>query len=281
MPSWPLPAMASCKKPVGAIKMQDHNILSGAGLSSWPVARQVRDLSIIALNNRQSLVIACDSAGAIGPKELDRLKVRNYILGRFTTRVALLEVLSAGAVPMVVCNTLAVEMRPSGEEILSGIRSELEQVGYADRIHLTGSTEENFPTRQSGLGITVIGLAATENLRLGRARAGDEVWCFGLPKVGSEVQLGDPEIVEAATVLQLLACPVVHELIPVGSKGILYEALALAGGKQLRLNPDCGLPLQKSAGPATCLIAAVEPAARAALGRDFRLPVTRIGWIGD
>jgi len=245
----------------------------------WPLVKQVRDLSIISLSGGQSLVIACDSGGAIGEKELDEVKVPNYILGRFITRVALLEVMAAGAVPVLVCDTLAVEMKPSGEEIIRGIKDELNQLSFADKIHLTGTTEENMKTRQSGMGITVVGLAQEGRLRLARTQAGDDILCFGYPKVGPEVKLGDPEIVDVSTVLSLLACQEVRELVPVGSKGILYEARALAETSGLEFVPDftTDLPLEKSAGPATCLVAAVKPQLTAELGKSFTQPVTRIG----
>lgn len=249
--------------------------------TNWPKIAQVRDLSIIELNNHQKLVVACDSAGAIGAKELDELKCSNYILGRFTARVALLEVLAAGAMPILISDGLAVEMEPSGREILQGITDELKTLGIADKCHLTGSTEENFITKQSGIGITVIGLAAAEDLRLGKVQSGDDIYCFGLPKVGAQVNLDDPEIIDLHTVRKLSLYPEVHEIVPVGSKGILYEAQLLAKSydRKLHLDPNCPLPLAKSAGPATCLIAAVEPKLKETLDQEFSLPVTYIGRI--
>ncbi|MGI6331692.1 MAG: alpha-ribazole kinase [Zhaonellaceae bacterium] len=248
-------------------------------LSPWPLIKQVRDLSIISLQGGQSLVIACDSGGAIGEKELDEVKVPNYILGRFITRVALLEVLAAGAIPVLVCDTLTVEMKPSGEEIIRGIKDELGQLAFADKIHLNGTTEENMKTRQSGIGITIVGLAQEGSLRLAKAQAGDDILCFGYPKLGSEVKLDDPEIIDVSTVLSLLAYQEVRELVPVGSKGILYEAQALAETSGLKFVPEftTTLPLEKSAGPATCLVAAVKPQLRAELEKNFSQPVTKVG----
>jgi hypothetical protein len=256
------------------------NILNDL-LDSWPKILQVRDLSVISLEGGQSLVIACDSGGAIGSKELDEIKVSNYILGRFITRVALLEVVAAGALPVLVCDTLTVEMKPSGEEILSGVKAELDQLGLGNKIQLTGTTEENFRTRQSGIGITVIGLAKTGSLRLNKAQVGDEILCFGYPKVGGEVELDDPEIITVQTILQLLAYQGVREIVPVGSKGILYEAGILAENSNLKLELDsqCNLPLKKSGGPATCVVAAVDPYITAELKQNFSLPIARVGWV--
>lgn len=246
-----------------------------------PPTRQIRDLTIIDLRHGESLVVACDSAGAVGPKELDEVKVSNYILGRFISRVALMEVVASGAIPILVTDALAVEMEPSGAEIIAGIKDELKQLGLEDQVRITGSTEENFVAKQSGVGITVIGIGETEKLRLISAKPGDELLCLGLPKVGSEVTLTDPEIITARTFMDLLGDQEVHEVVPVGSKGILYEARTLAetNGLELELNPECGLPLKKSGGPATCAIVAAAPGFGNKLARILSLPIDLVGRI--
>ncbi|UTW69818.1 hypothetical protein KHA80_02285 [Anaerobacillus sp. HL2] len=72
-----------------------------------------RDLTIIADGDKK-LVIACDSSGAIGPKELDVVKVDANIVGRFISRVVLMEIISVGAKPITLIDTLSVEMNPTG-----------------------------------------------------------------------------------------------------------------------------------------------------------------------
>ncbi|HHY18163.1 MAG TPA: alpha-ribazole-5-phosphate synthase, partial [Firmicutes bacterium] len=57
------------------------------------MSSKYRDLTLVSLTEDCVLVIACDSAGGIGPKELDSVKVPGYVLGRFTARVALMELL--------------------------------------------------------------------------------------------------------------------------------------------------------------------------------------------
>src|SRR5690606_41035873 len=95
---------------------------------------------------------------------------------------------------------------------------------------LTGSTEDNALTTQSGIGITVIGLATEERLRLGRTRPGDAVLCVGIPKNGVDVPYSeyDSDIATIRTVLTLAGMEEVHEILPAGSKGALYEANELA-----------------------------------------------------
>lgn len=222
-----------------------------------PRVKSFRDLTLIEFDQENILVMACDSLGAIGPKEADRVAASGRIVGRCTVRVPLLEVTAAGAVPLVIFNTLSVEMNPTGKEILQGIHEELAVSGITN-IVLNGSTEENVPVVQTGVGITVIGHATAATLRLGKARPGDAVYCLGHPLVGKEVLAA--VLPDVPLVRQLLQQEWVHEVLPVGSKGVLYEArqLATAAGGVFQLATDSGLDVHKSAGPATCLLVAAE-----------------------
>ncbi|QNB44908.1 hypothetical protein BR63_00335 [Thermanaerosceptrum fracticalcis] len=227
-----------------------------------PIIKRIRDLSLLDLPGEMVLVTACDSLGAIGAKELDVVKVSSYFVGRAAARVPLMEVLAAGAEPVAFYNTLAVEMVPYGEEIIEGMARELVLAGIDPALVLNGSTEENVPTRQTGVGVVAVGLVPQKDLLLGKAQKEDLVIAFGLPKVGPEVAAGgpdDPEVAKPSLVKNLLKWGYVHELLPVGSKGILYECRELAGtaGLVFQLDHKVTLNVKKSAGPATCLLAAV------------------------
>lgn len=245
--------------------------------------RKYRDLTLIDLSDDKVLVIACDSCGAVGPKEGDLVKVSGYVVGRFTSRVALMEVLAAGAWPICVVNTLCVEPFPTGADIQCGIADELRFLGVDPEALLTGSTEKNMPTSQSGVGVTVVGIASKEQLRIGRLRAGDYLALFGLPKVGAEVSLGDPEIADLSTIMLLLSSSQVKEIVPVGSRGIKAEAETLARLNDLELVwyeiPD-EVDLYKSAGPATCLLAAGEEATLKVMGEKAKKPFFVLGKFG-
>jgi|LSQX01.3.fsa_nt_gb hypothetical protein len=243
-----------------------------------PQIKSFRDLTLIETDSDHTFVIACDSLGAIGSKEADYLKTTANIVGRCTVRVPLLEVVAAGAKPLAIVNTLSVEMEPTGRAILSGIREELAASGFPD-IVITGSTEENVPTRETGVGITVIGEAKTTALRLGKARAGDTVYCLGKPRVGYEV-LG-AVVPDVPLVNKLLEEEWIHEILPVGSRGVLYEAgqLAAGAGGELQLRADEDLDIRKSAGPATSLLLAAEDERAADLRELSGLEVYRVGSI--
>jgi hypothetical protein len=246
----------------------------------YPVTR-TRDLLVVGLAGGETMIIACDSAGGIGPKERDVVKVSGYVLGRFTSRVALMEVLASGAAPVVLVNTQCVEPDPTGQDISRGIEDELEMAGLKERVTVTGSSEKNVPTCQTGLGVTVIGFAAISDLRVGRSRRGDEILCVGLPKVGAEVFLEDPEVADTRTLASLLATPGVHEVVPVGSRGVLHEAreLASSAGVELGLIRFPGVDLAKSAGPATCLVVSAEPGVGSILAAAVGKPVVSVGWL--
>lgn len=222
--------------------------------------RRIRDLSLISLDSERTMVIACDSCGGIGMKLWDVLKVPPYYVGKMTVRVGLLEVMCAGAEVVTVTDAVCNEMEPTGSEIIKGIQEELKAAGIRD-VALTGSTEENFKTSSTGLGITVIGIASNNTLRVNRVKEEALIISIGLPKVGDEIDLDrDCEIVDYVSIQKLLAEDGVYEIVPVGSKGIAYEAEQLALNNNLvpcfesKLNVD----VKKSEGPATCVIAAIN-----------------------
>jgi len=215
-----------------------------------------RDVEVVSINNAQYLVASCDSCGAIGMKELDEYKVPWTITGRLTTRVALLEVLSTGAVPELITVAISNEPYPTGDELLRGVNAELESAGLKT-LPMAISTEKNMKTQQTGLGISVIGVAEKIKLRIGTTQPGDDVYCLGFPKVGSElINSEDPEIVQVKAIQVLLEISSIHDIIPVGSRGIRLEAELIASTINTRLDVDsaCPLDLDKSAGPSSCLI---------------------------
>lgn len=270
--------------------------------------RQLDDVTLLTPPPGWRVVVATDSVGAIGPKELDQVKVDGYVVGRFACRVPLMEIMAIGGVPVLVVNTLCVEPEPAGERITAGVSDEVREAGLDPAVVLTGSSEKNVATSQTGLGVTVIGLIppATKDgfaagyhqpgrapgtcesqrgLRWGRSRKGDLVVCIGRPKVGSEVRLGDEEIADIPTLRRLLSFPELGDAIPVGSAGISSEARKLArrSGNGFIESSQPDLDYSKSGGPATCLLATVEPKHWPALSEFMAItgrPCRVVGRIG-
>ncbi|MFZ5826336.1 MAG: hypothetical protein ACOY94_18745 [Bacillota bacterium] len=231
-----------------------------------------RDVTLLDLPGGGRLLVACDAAGGIGPKAHDTISVPGSVLGRFTARVALMEVIAAGGRPILLVNTACVEPAPAGSEILDGIREEAALAGLGPDA-ITGSFETNIPTSQTGLGVTALAVAAEPGPT--GAHAGDLILAIGRPKVGPEVSLTDPEIADLPLVRWLAAQPPVHDLLPVGSRGIAAEAADLAATNGLDLDwldAEEGWDLAKSAGPATTVLAAVAPGALPALALSLDRP---------
>lgn len=225
-----------------------------------PVSR-VRDLTVLELDDERLLVIACDSVGSIGPKPADRYPASARTVAHFAVRVPLVEILSAGARPEVIVDTLSVEMEPTGAEMIAEIQAVAAQVGLGpDRV--TGSTEDNVPSDSTGAGVTIVATAARGALRPGHARAGDQVLCIGLPTSAPEdaILIGDPRMVSLDLLHRILDLPGIGDALPVGSRGVGYEldVLAATNGLDFQAVPH-DLDLARSGGPASCVLVTVGP----------------------
>lgn len=236
---------------------------------------QYRDLSVIELPD-SLLVTACDSSGGVGEKPGDELCVPTKYISIFAARVCLFELLACGAQIIGLSNTIVGEMKPTGIALIQGIREELERAGIGD-LPINGSTEENFKTCMTGFGIFVMGMA--EQLRITPSVSGDVVICIGKPKYGAALIVdGDPEIANYQDLRTLTSNPAVNEIVPCGSKGILYEATNLAAIYHLRLHtvPN-DLNITDSSGPATTVVASVKPSSLSGLTAVFKDKLTVIG----
>jgi hypothetical protein len=249
-------------------------------LLPFPVPNN-RDVRLFQFTNGTVMVIGCDSSGGIGPKPLDKLKVDAYTLGKFTARVALMEVLSTGANPVCVVDNLSVEFNPTGKEILRGVREEAVKAGLDPKLAVTGSCEKNFAVEQSGIGVTVIGFCEKSKLRIGVSHSGDALVALGCPSMGSEVVPAENNgvICNVVDVLELLKLAFVHEIIPVGSEGIKREINVLAEGSNLKFKPEstCRVDFEKSAGPATAILISLEASKLDVFERLFNKPISYIG----
>ena len=220
--------------------------------------RPVRDLLIV--DGSPPLVIACDSVGGIGPRPADLVRVPADVVAHFAARVPLLEVLCSGARPVALINTLCHDMAEA-TVFINTFRAVASEVGIRPDA-VTGSTEENVPSPATGVGVTVIGTLAGD-LLTGGGRPGDVVICVGWPRSAphDEVFIGHPDIVPLSTVQALVTTGAVHDALPVGSRGIGYEAgqLTESSGCALTWLPH-PLPLDASGGPASCVLFACDPA---------------------
>ncbi|NHZ85111.1 MAG: hypothetical protein GWP19_04435 [Planctomycetia bacterium] len=244
-------------------------------------ADSIRDLTRITLTNEYWLIIAVDSDGGIGSLEGDTIKCDPYQLGRFAMRVPLLELLSCGASPLAAFDMLTIPMKGPGEEIVRGVRDELKQAGLDDDFPLSGSTEDNIPTVMTGIGTTIIGLVHNDDFLPGGSQPGDRIVCVGIPKSAPNdiVSLEDKEIVNQGDILNILKVKGVHEILPIGSKGVENEAQQMAkfSSIKLLLKKNIKISLQKSGGPSTCVIVSCIPSAIKQIIDIVTVPVHIIG----
>jgi hypothetical protein len=230
-----------------------------------------------------AIVVGSSSSGGVGAKPMDNIKISGTVLGKFLARVALMDVAATGAFPISVSVTLGVEKEPAGNEIIEGIRKEIKELGLEPNQVVKENTEENFETIQTGAGITVVGLANEDELRLGKTRPGDLVVAIGTPKVGNEVIPAEAreEIANLKDVTSLARKRFIHDIVPVGSFGVSYDAqmLAYSIGRQLKMHENTVLDVRKSAGPATVVLATMSKNKLDELPFFIRKPINVIGEI--
>lgn len=246
---------------------------------------RIRDLTLVTQAGL-TWVIACDSLGGIGPKSQDTVSVSARVSAHFATRVPLLEVICAGAEPVVIVNALCVEAEPTGAEMMAEVLAVAARLGLGPE-RVTGSTEDNVTTVATGIGVTVLGRrGAAELPRPGGARAGDLVLCVGLPRSAprDRITIGHPDLASIEGVAAALRTGLVHDALPVGSHGIGHELALLASTAGLRVAQlDHDLDLTRSGGPSSCVLLALEPdqqeVVRASLGSQ--VPVTALARLLD
>ncbi|NQT61076.1 MAG: selenophosphate synthase [Bacteroidetes bacterium] len=239
-----------------------------------------RDLTILRLNNTQTLVISCDSCGGIGEKSSDVIQVSPEITGYYTAQVTLAEVLAVGARPIFLINTLSTEMDPTGNILNRGIEKALKEINLSEGTLITGSTEENIPMVQTALGLTAVGIIEGHPWSPAVSHEGWGVYVVGKPKVGPAVAADEGRtILTLPDYVSLSEFPNPKEILPVGSKGIRYEAELMAhmSGLQICWEEDLSIDIEASAGPATCAVISMNREHAAALSERCKKQVTLIG----
>jgi hypothetical protein len=248
---------------------------------SYPkTIKTARDVSVFEVNTDSVMVVGCDSAGGIGPKPLDKVNASGYTLGRFTARVALMEVLAVGATPVCLTNTLSVEPDPTGLEVLEGIKSEVKLAQLDSSLVIIGSTEKTVAVEQTGIGVTVVAFAPKNKLKIGLSKPDDLIVTVGSPSVKNEVLPAEErgEIADLEDLLKLMKCEFVHEVIPVGSQGILHEVNVLAKDSDLCSKLAFSeAEIRKSAGPATVIVVSISKNALNQLSALTNKPMRVIG----
>jgi hypothetical protein len=212
----------------------------------------MRDICLIPFSEDEEMIIAADNSGGIGTKEEDYIQAEDSLTAYFSARVALMEVLSAKGIPFsILLHNFSGDDR--WDLYKKGIETALEEAGIGE-IPITGSSESNFPLRQSALGITVLGKREV------RQTTGlpDKKVCYaviGAPLVGNQVLERKNDAAPMSLFNRCCQSTLILDVIPVGSKGILEELKVISGRRELPENKvSCALDLKVSGGPSTCFI---------------------------
>ena len=232
-----------------------------------------RDVICNQLTPDLILVTGCDSCGGIGLKENDVLSVSSELVGRITARVAVLEVLSLGAKIVGVTVPISNEPSPTGEGLLSGVKTCLDDFGID--VPILTSMEKNMQSSMTAMGVVVNGVA--HSIKVGDFAPEDEIHIFGRPSVGGEVLEHAGDLLNAKTIMDLLVMDQVKEILPVGSQGIEKELKGMfeSHGKAYGLMEGLDIDLEKSCGPASAAIVIAKKGSKF----DVNIPQILIGTV--
>ncbi len=224
------------------------------------IIKQIRDISLIDIDENRYLGVSCDSCGGIGEKEHDMVKAPTIIVGEQTAKVVLAELLSMGFEPLILSDGLAVEMNDTGKKIIEGFTNTVNLLKHS-KVHLTGSTEENMITVQTSIGTTGIGIVSKDKLKYKKTSADDLCVAIGLPLVGYDV-LKNPDKIMSIEDFEIISMlDYINEIIPVGSKGADYEINELCSCNNLSIKymNDIEYDLYHSGGPScSCILSISE-----------------------
>jgi hypothetical protein len=217
----------------------------------------MRDVLFLPLSSEEELVIATDCSGGIGLKEADLVKVPYEIVSYYGARVALMELMSVGAVPLafVLQNFVGDQ---EWKRLLQGIDQALAELHLS--LPITGSTESNMSMLQSAAGFMAVGKVNKANKRVGITPLQAKFAVIGEPFVGADVIKNQDRVLPLPLFQQLLTLPGIYEIVPIGSKGIFHELKELMeiNGFAPR-EVFCSLPLYASSGPATSVLVSYCP----------------------
>jgi len=210
----------------------------------------MRDVLMLPFSNDEMLVIASDNSGGIGEKEQDVVKVDYETLAYFSLRVAMMECMAVGANPIAIVMQNFIGDK-EWKRLEKGINRLFQEL-HIPLLPITGSTESNFHMIQSAVGMIVIGRLHVSKRKYGITPDDARYAVIGEPLVGNEVLDRQEKIAPLSLFKQFVSNPNVYEVVPIGSKGVLYELKQLVNDPNVHVSSL--VDLNKSAGPSTCFL---------------------------
>lgn len=196
------------------------------------------------------LVITSDNSGAIGQKPDDVVNVLDEVTSYFSTRVVLLEQLACFSLPIEII-LLNFTGQNAWRCYIAGIEKLFKEVDLP-LPEISGSTETNMPTLQSGFGIMMIGRKQQREQNV----QGLHWYSYGRPLVGNDLLANKEQVANLLEIVQLLKNKQIQQVVPVGSKGVRHELQQLGIEGMNYLN-ELPYDADASAGPSTVVLLAV------------------------
>lgn len=219
----------------------------------------LRDAVIIDLNDNTELIITTDGCTGVGGLKEDIIKLDLRIVAWTACKVALMELLSLGAKPIGFAFNHIASINDY-ELTKIGMEECFIDFGF-DGIPYISSSEKNFQVSQTTITVALTGVRD----KIDRAvPEGATYILIGDPLVGYEVLEYPDRLITPKEFSRLLELRGVYEIIPIGSHGVMQE-LEIRG----LIPNDCGVDLNKSAGPASCVLAALNTDALKAAEKIF------------
>ncbi len=185
------------------------------------------------------LWMGMDNSAGIGEKPQDVIHAPNELVAYMATRVALLELWCACAEPHAILLTnFTGEL--AWHDYERGIQQVFDEIG-APLPSLSGSTESNIETLQSGLAVQLIGRITQDNDTCG------DWYLIGTPLVGQAVLERADEVVSLGELQKALQSGAISYVHPCGSGGVAKEL------ERLGIVASAKIP-DGSAGPSTCVL---------------------------
>ncbi|MGG0656568.1 alpha-ribazole-5-phosphate synthase [Rummeliibacillus pycnus] len=197
-----------------------------------------------ALQLSNGFIVTTDNSGAIGQKKLDVVNVPDDMTSYFSARVTLLEQWAEGAEPeAIILHNFSDE--DAWQRYVAGISRLFNEMGMVIP-RITGSTESNIKTMQSGIAVTMIGEPVKDFPPIQALK-----WfTYGKPLIGNELVAEPEKVANMKCIYEAIQQGIIGRIWPVGSKGISKEAQILFG----EISFDCAWDIYKSAGPSTVVI---------------------------
>lgn len=215
------------------------------------------------------LVITSDNSGAIGEKPMDVVSVPDTVASYYSTRVVLLEQLAANALPFEII-LLNFTGQDAWQRYVEGIEKVFREVELPIPT-ISGSSETNIPTLQSGFGLTMIG-------KLQRRKDLNEKlhwYSYGYPLVGDNLLARLHQVADLKKVIQAMESNDISAIMPVGSKGVRHELQQFTDVDETVLE-QLPYDASTSAGPSTVILVAVNDQQQKELEKIFPNNLNRL-----